>query len=114
MIAIKNGYGRYGYYLTANATETILKALFPLGIFGFYVSSLARMSIGSMLLRFEISKVWRVFLWVMIMLQLALAVGSTIFQLLQCRPISAMWKVVPGAVCWSVKTSQSFSQIYAG
>ena len=114
MIAIHLGLGRYDYYLSPTASINILKSLFPVGLLGFWASSLARVSIGSMLLRLEISTVWRVMLWVLILIQLALAIGADIFQLLQCRPIRALWEPVPDAVCWTPGTSQSFGYIYSG
>jgi hypothetical protein len=40
-------------------------------------------------------------------IQLAMAVGTDIFQLLQRRPLQSKWEPVPGAVCWSTEKSQS-------
>ncbi|KAL5326362.1 hypothetical protein ACEPPN_004046 [Leptodophora sp. 'Broadleaf-Isolate-01'] len=91
----------------------INKYLFPLGLFAFWASSLARMSIGGMLLRFEISKAWKVILWIAIAIQIAMPIAADIFMLLQCRPIRAMWEPVPDAVCWSPGKSQSFGYIYS-
>jgi hypothetical protein len=112
--AIGLGLGRYNYYLTPDATVKILQCLFALGLFGFWASSLARISIGSMLLRFEISSTSRVVLWGLISIQVAMPIGSDIFQLLQCRPIRALWELVPDAVCWSAGKSQSYGYIYSG
>ncbi|KAH8684201.1 hypothetical protein BGZ60DRAFT_426605 [Tricladium varicosporioides] len=112
--AVHFGLGHYNCYITPNAMVKILKCLFPVGLFGFWASSLARISIGSMLLRFEITYTWRVVLWVLIVIQVAMPIGSDIFQLLQCRPIRAMWETVPDAVCWSARKSQSYGYIYSG
>ncbi|KAH7060783.1 hypothetical protein B0J12DRAFT_545183, partial [Macrophomina phaseolina] len=113
LIAIRLGVGRYDYYISQSALPTIQKCLFALGISAFWASSLARMSIGSMLLRFDISKTWRVVLWILIFIQFVLPVAANVFQLLQCRPIRSWWDKVPGAVCWSPRTSQSYSYIYS-
>jgi hypothetical protein len=67
-----------------------------------------------MLLRFEISRTWRVVLWTLIAIQVAMAIGANIFQLLQCRPIRAMWEPVPGAICWSADTSRIYGYVYSG
>ncbi|RYP67428.1 hypothetical protein DL769_005760 [Monosporascus sp. CRB-8-3] len=53
------------------------------------------------------------FVWALIVIQFAMAIGADIFQLLQCRPIRAMWEPVPDAQCWSAETSRSYSYIYA-
>ncbi|KAF1973061.1 hypothetical protein BU23DRAFT_641448, partial [Bimuria novae-zelandiae CBS 107.79] len=111
--AIGLGLGRYEYYLSPSTMVTILKHLFALGFAGFWASSLARISIGSMLLRFEISNIWRVVLWILILIQLCLPLTLIVFALLQCHPIRAMWEHVPDAVCWSPRTTQSFGYIYS-
>lgn len=114
LTAIRLGLGHHDYYISPAALINIQKCLFPLGLFGFWASSLARISIGSMLLRFEISKTWRVVLWILIAIQFTMAIGSNIFQLVQCRPIRAMWEPVPNAVCWTARQSQSYGYIYSG
>ncbi|KAF4633287.1 hypothetical protein G7Y89_g4824 [Cudoniella acicularis] len=108
LTAIGYGLGRYDYYISATTLIKINKCLFLLGLFGFWASSLARVSIGYMLLRFEISKTWRMVLWILIFTQFAMAIGSDVFQLLQCRPIRAMWETVPDAVCWTAQISRSY------
>ena len=112
--AIRLGLGHYEYYISPSTLIEIEKYLFPLGLFGFWASSLARMSIGGMLLRFEISKAWRVALWILIIIQVGMPIAADIFELLQCRPIRAMWEPVPNAICWSAGKSQSFGYIYSG
>ncbi|KAH7357411.1 hypothetical protein BKA66DRAFT_574410 [Pyrenochaeta sp. MPI-SDFR-AT-0127] len=107
------GISGYDYYISLDARIKISKLLFVVGIVGFWASSLTRISIGSMLLRFPVSYAWRVTLWILVVVQIALPIGANIFQLLQCRPIRAMWEPVPGSVCWTNRTSQSFGYIYA-
>ncbi|KAF1952266.1 hypothetical protein CC80DRAFT_572899 [Byssothecium circinans] len=111
--AIRLGLGNYEYPLSPGTMVTILKHLFALGFAGFWASSLARISIGIMLLRFGISKTWRVVLWILIFIQLCLPITLIVFALLQCRPIRAMWEHVPDAVCWSPRKTQSYGYVYA-
>jgi hypothetical protein len=69
-------------------------------------------SFALMLLRIEQKLCWRRFLWIMIILQIVVAVYNTIGILLQCVPIYKAWDLlgtVPGS-CWS-KDSQSTSTI---
>lgn len=113
-MAIRFGFGRYNDDLSPPDLVKILKCFFPLGLVAFWASSLARIAIGGMLLRFPISKAWHVVLWALIVTQFAMAIGADIFQLLQCRPIRALWEPVPGAECWSAETSRIYTYIYAG
>ncbi|KAF2681430.1 hypothetical protein K458DRAFT_391817 [Lentithecium fluviatile CBS 122367] len=108
------GLAKHDYYISQFARTKIMHLLFYLGLVGFWASSFARMSIGSMLLSFPISKAWRVTVWVLLVIQTAMPIGADVFQLLQCRPIRAMWEQVPDAVCWSAGVSQSYGYIFAG
>ncbi|KAH7386424.1 hypothetical protein BKA64DRAFT_645984 [Cadophora sp. MPI-SDFR-AT-0126] len=106
----------YGYPMSTISPATLVlinKYFFTLGLFAFWASSLARISIGTMLLRFEISKAWKVIVWIAIAIQIAMPIGANIFMLLQCRPIRAFWDLVPDAVCWPPRKSQSFGYIYS-
>ncbi|RYP43873.1 hypothetical protein DL768_009606 [Monosporascus sp. mg162] len=69
LVAIHFGLGLYDYYLSPADLIKIMKCLSTLGFIAFWASSLARF---------------------------AMAIGADIFQLLQCRPIRAMWEPVPG------------------
>ncbi|KAF5844434.1 hypothetical protein GGP41_001372 [Bipolaris sorokiniana] len=111
--AISLGFGRPEYYLVPGTMVQIRKHLYALGFLGFWASSLARMSIGFMLLRFEASKTWRVVLKILIFTQLCLPISLDVIALIQCRPIRAMWEYVPDAVCWSLPRTQSYTYIYS-
>jgi hypothetical protein len=82
--------------------------MFVVATFGSLAAPITRMSIGIMLLRFQLSTARKIVLWVFIIVQLAVATGSGLVMLLQCRPIRAFWEPVPGGVCWSSKSSQIF------
>ncbi|KAH7071846.1 hypothetical protein BKA63DRAFT_604815 [Paraphoma chrysanthemicola] len=111
---IQLGVSGYDEYIAPDNMITIGKLFFGLGLVGFWASSLARMSIGCMLLYFPVSKAWKVTLVVLIAIQAIMPLGANIFTLLQCRPIRAQWEPVPGAVCWSVNVSQIYGYVYAG
>ncbi|KAH7345825.1 hypothetical protein BKA66DRAFT_378395, partial [Pyrenochaeta sp. MPI-SDFR-AT-0127] len=114
LASIAFGFGRYESYLSADIMVKILKCFYVLGLMGFWASSLARVSIGTMLLRFEISRLSRVAVWILISLQFIMATGATIFALVQCRPIRATWEQVPGSVCWSIRVPQIYGYIFSG
>ncbi|KAJ4300798.1 hypothetical protein N0V90_002886 [Kalmusia sp. IMI 367209] len=111
--SIKLGVSGYDEYISPAARITIGKLLFALGLLAFWASSLARISIGSMLLLFPISKAWRITLRILIAIQVIMPIGANLFALLQCRPVRAQWEPVPNATCWSTAVSQSYGYIYA-
>ncbi|KAH8706880.1 hypothetical protein GQ44DRAFT_777700 [Phaeosphaeriaceae sp. PMI808] len=113
-MAISVGFGRDKYYLSPGALRTIFINFFALGFAGFWASSLARMSIGSMLLRLEVSNNWRVVLKVLTLAQLFLPMSFTFVALFRCRPIRAMWEHVDGGVCWSGHRSRTYGFINSG
>ncbi|RYP89952.1 hypothetical protein DL770_003910 [Monosporascus sp. CRB-9-2] len=109
LVAIHFGLGRYDYYLSPADFVKIMKCLSALGFIAFWASSLARVAIGGMLLRFSISKAWRIVIWALILIQFAMAIGADIFQLLQCRPIRAMWEPVPDAQWMGIASDLVFA-----
>ncbi|KAH7111881.1 hypothetical protein B0J11DRAFT_413640, partial [Dendryphion nanum] len=46
-------------------------------------------------------------------IQIATMVGVNICQLVQCRPIRAMWELVPGAECWTSKQMVIYGDVYS-
>jgi len=85
------------------AAKLIFISQFPWG----WAVSCAKISIALLLLRFKKSTSWRVFLYLMIALQVILAVIANIVQLAQCKPIAANWDpTIPGAQCWDPKFAQ--------
>ena len=57
---------------------------------------------------------WKVILWVAIVFQLGAAFGSNICQLIRCRPLHAMWDIVPNAKCWDPIESWIYGYVFAG
>ena len=58
-------------------------------------TSAIKTSIALTLLRLLRSRPWRLFLWVMIILQGAFFVGNTTWLLLRCRPLNQVWVFPP-------------------
>ncbi|PVI01585.1 hypothetical protein DM02DRAFT_500019, partial [Periconia macrospinosa] len=114
MAAMRYSYGRHSYYVSSADQTKIIKRIFITGFLGWWASSLARISIGTMLLRFQISNTWRVVLWILISIQLGMVLTANICQLLLCSPIRANWEYVPNAVCWPPIKTQIFSYVYSG
>ncbi len=78
----------------------------PLTVVAEIVSSwsvaLLKTSIAIMLLRFQQARVWALFLYSVIGVQVATAVFVTIMQLTRCVPIQATWDAtLPQDHCWS-------------
>ena len=78
----------------------------PLTVVAEIVSSwsvaLLKTSIAIMLLRFQQARVWALFLYSVIGVQVATAVFVTIMQLTRCVPIQATWDItLPQDHCWS-------------
>ncbi|KAM5353201.1 hypothetical protein ACJZ2D_016904 [Fusarium nematophilum] len=113
LASIAFGFGHYESYLSADAMVKILKCFYVLGLMGFWASTLARISIGTMVLRFEISRPSRAGVWILIAIQVIMAIGATVFALANCRPIRAAWEQVPEAVCWPARVSQIYGYVFA-
>jgi len=112
--AITEGLGRHNYYVTLEKHVDISRLLFGDNLLGTWVSCLARISVALMLLRFDISALWRTVLWVTIGFQLAIAFSSNVTILVRCHPIRAMWDVVPDAKCWTSQQINLAFYIFAG
>ncbi|KAF2187925.1 hypothetical protein K469DRAFT_567509 [Zopfia rhizophila CBS 207.26] len=102
MIAINHGLGPHTFYALKDGQTTVLRCIFAVELVAFWTTSLSRISIGTLLLRFDISKTWKAVLWILIYIQLAVAIGSSVFSFLMCRPVHALWKDVPNAICLSL------------
>jgi hypothetical protein len=114
MVAIHYGLGRHIYYVPPASQTKVFKLLFVFDIVGVWASSLARISVAAMLLRFQISNAWRVVLWVLIFIQLAMALAVDIGVFTFCRPLRAMWENVPDAVCWTLQHIRILGYTHAG
>ncbi|KAM7213501.1 hypothetical protein V8F06_011114 [Rhypophila decipiens] len=105
--AIPHGLGRHIFYVAPEdgllTAKLIFISQFPWG----WAVSCAKISIALLLLRFKRTKSWRIFLYLMIALQVVLATVANIVQLAQCKPIAAQWDpTIPGAQCWDPQVAQ--------
>ncbi|KAM5341938.1 hypothetical protein ACJ41O_014969 [Fusarium nematophilum] len=112
--AVANGFGRHNYFVTPESRTTILKLLFGVIFTGLWVSTFARLSIACLLYSFTTSASWRAVLWFVIGFQGAMLIGSEIFQLLECRPVRAMWELVPDAQCMAQEDAWVIGYVFSG
>lgn len=75
--------------------------------------STIKLSVICMLLRFPQGLAWKVFLYFMMALQTAFAIGNLIWLLgLQCRPLSKSWDgTKPGGACVSFEAMRTASNV---
>jgi hypothetical protein len=106
--AVKEGFGRNNYYISPEERTDILRYVFCVGMMGIWVSSIARVSIASLLLQLETSPPWRVTLYAAASLQIVVALCANVAQLTDCRPIYAKWEHVPDAICWTPEMSRAY------
>ena len=85
-----------------------------IAIWGLSMTSI-KISVALTLLRFLRSTPWRVFLYIMIGLQAAMAISNTLWILLQCRPLAEAWNPLslPG-VCAPTSAATLASNVTAG
>jgi rhodopsin domain-containing protein len=68
--------------------------------------ALIKISVCLMLLRIKNSPPWKWGFAIMMLIQFACGTALTITLLLQCQPVQANWnKAMPGAKCWTSKTT---------
>src|SRR5947209_7956213 len=113
MLAVHYGFGRYTYYISQAALISTLKCLYITAFFAFWASSLARISIAAMLLLFQTYYVWRMVLWILIIIQIAIATGCNICLFIACRPMQANWEYISDAVCWTNQQIRIFSYTHS-
>jgi len=74
-----------------------------------------KISVGLTLLRFLKTRPWRVFLWSLISIQVALTVTNILYLTLRCRPIQQAWSLTPDShACWDPKPFIKLSYASAG
>lgn len=106
------GVGRHNYYISHDdqikAQHLLYASTLPWCLSMMFI----KISIACMLLRIRHTKPWLIFLWTMIAVQIASALASLIFQLLECIPLAAVWdpEKHPDATC--AKPQAIFASIY--
>ena len=75
---------------------------------------LVRLSVACSLLRFGTDRAWRWPLYFIMGLQVLISSSYFVIQFAQCKPISANWDSVPGAVCWNLQPVIDYGWAIAG
>ncbi|THW31040.1 hypothetical protein D6D25_05764 [Aureobasidium pullulans] len=116
LTAISCHYG-LGRHTTFVDSARSIKALY----FGFLTQPIcvwsicfAKCSIACTVLRTREDRPWRfVFCWI-VFVQVACTSATTVFQFLQCQPISALWDGNEAAHCWSPQRIQLVAYVTLG
>jgi hypothetical protein len=102
MCSVAYGFGHHSFYITAENLELANRFLFMGRPPWAWSVALVKISMALMLLRFKHSTRWRIFLYSMIGLQVAIAIGVNCSQFLMCRPLAALWDpATPNVRCWT-------------
>jgi hypothetical protein len=76
---------------------------------------LIKISLATTLLRFETSRIWKVVLYVFMVITTIYFGGISIALLLRCIPFKAIWDpMIPGAHCWPPEKIKLFIIASAG
>ena len=75
-----------------------------------------KISITLTLLRFLQTRTWRIFMYFMIGLQIAMMFGSLLFLTLQCRPLHNAWDPLLSSseTCWKPNIIRTFTYVASG
>lgn len=112
--AVQRGLGKHTFYLSLEDASHAVKFEYIAGAWGIISPTFGRISYALFLLSVIhlLTTVRRVFLWVLIVLQVALNLLALIIEFVQCSPTSKVWNpTVPGD-CLSVhvQTDIGFAQ----
>lgn len=108
------GFGRQTYYLSVEEIKKITRYTFPVALVGQMASALARISIPALLIQFGTSRTWKISLMAVIVIQMVILLGSEILLLCSCRPIRALWEIIPDAQCLPSRVQWITGYVYTG
>jgi hypothetical protein len=111
--ACANGVGRHIYYLSAEQLSLAMHYLFVMYCVWVIAVGLVRISAACLLLRIIDTHFWRLTLWTLITIQTLSIIAASILQLIECRPLRAMWDVVEDAQCWTPAQMHIWSYVYS-
>jgi len=95
--------GRHFQYIHPSAMLKYAQiAFFSLPIWVWSMTFI-KVSVSLLFLRIEQARKWKIGIWTFVGVQLTAAIATTLIQMLQCRPISYNWSLLPGH-CWSAQT----------
>ena len=112
--AVSEGFGRRVQYLSQQQRESIGLHTIIVFIVALWTSAFARISWALLLLQFTASTTWRVLLKCMVGFDLVILVINETIVLTQCRPMRAMWDVVPDAQCFTVSQTWASAVFVVG
>jgi len=113
-VAVARGFGKPAKLLSHDDLEVIGVTTFIVFIVALWASCFARISVACLLLQLTQERAWRILLWALIGFQLAALISCDVVEMLQCRPIRAMWAKVDGAVCMTPDDVWVMAHTYIG
>ncbi|KAH7028257.1 hypothetical protein B0J12DRAFT_684233 [Macrophomina phaseolina] len=109
--ACKHGMGRHNYYVPSDDQSAALHYLFVMYCTWVFCVGLIRLSVAFLLLRFFDTPAWRWSLRILVASIILSIIGGIIAQLIECRPLRAMWEAVADAKCWTNTEMQIFGYV---
>ncbi|ORX97451.1 hypothetical protein BCR34DRAFT_166180 [Clohesyomyces aquaticus] len=106
------GFGRQTYYLPVEDIKMIVWCTFPIALVGQMASALARISILALLVKFGMTRTWKISAWTAMALQAVVLFCSEILLLCSCRPIRALLENVPNARCLPSRVLWTTGYVY--
>jgi hypothetical protein len=102
LAAIPHGFGRHDFYVSPEDRRDAGLLIFCGQIPWGWGVGLSKISIALMLLRIKQHTLrWQIFLYTMIIIQVAFSVHANIVQFSICRPLASIWDpFVPRSNCW--------------
>lgn len=108
LVSIRYGAGHHNFYVSADDQAAAARVIFIGEAPWAWAMAMIKISLAFMFLRIKRTKAWRIFLYVMIAIQIGAAVFANCAIVLQCRPTEAIWNQdIPNAKCWSLTTAQN-------
>ena len=98
-MSCRYGVGRYEYYVSPEAKSHAMHYFFGLNQVAPWASTLIRISVAFMLLRFNPARLWQIIFRAIIVFQILATLSFNISAFCQCSPIRANWDIVPDAKC---------------
>jgi hypothetical protein len=114
---VENGLGRHVYYIPPQNYEPFLKWVFILQSFTFFTLAFAKGSLVLLIVRLMGPEgIWRKrLLWAHMLFFFIITILSTIFDLVACKPLKAMWiPDLPGASCWPLAVNKNWAIAISG
>ncbi|KAH8730351.1 hypothetical protein GQ44DRAFT_673047 [Phaeosphaeriaceae sp. PMI808] len=113
--SINIGYGRHASFIAPKQRIKILQLLLAIRTAGLCAATFARLSTAYQLIKLKPSVAWKRSLWVMVGFLITSFLVVSLFKVLQCRPVSAIWdKTTPNSRCLGSREVWIISNVQAG